>query len=48
VVWQIRVWCQTGDYGSVKERVNESVKLQLDAANINIPYPTMDVRVTNS
>ena len=48
VQWQIRVWSQTGDYGAVKERVTESVKCKLDAANIGIPYPTMDIHMSNN
>jgi small conductance mechanosensitive channel len=35
----IRVWCDSGDYWGVKFDLTKALKLQLDAANISIPYP---------
>jgi small conductance mechanosensitive channel len=40
-----RAWVKTGDYGSVRFDVLERVKLALDAAGIEIPYPQRDVHM---
>lgn len=45
VDWQLRVWCDPGDYWAVRERLTETAKLELDKAAIGIPYPQMDVHV---
>ena len=45
VDFQVRVWCKTADYWDVWDRGTQVVKLALDAANINIPYPQMDVHL---
>ena len=45
VDWQVRVWCNTEDYWTVWQATIESVKTHLDAANISIPFPQMDVHV---
>lgn len=45
VDWQVRVFCKTGDYWGVKEELTETIKKDLDAANISIPYPHMEVIV---
>lgn len=47
VDWQVRVWCKTDDYWGMHERVIRAVKYGLDAANIGIPYPQMDVHLDN-
>lgn len=39
VNFAVRPWCKTADYWSVYFDVTESVKLALDAAGIEIPYP---------
>jgi len=43
--WQVRVWCPSADYFAVKESVTHDVKKALDAANISIPYPQMDLHL---
>lgn len=45
--WAVRVWCNSDDFWTVKEQLTEAIKYKLDAANIGIPYPTMDLNVTN-
>ena len=39
VNFAVRPFCKTDDYWTVYFEVTEEVKLQLDAANIEIPYP---------
>lgn len=48
VDWAVRVWCKTGDYFAVLERLTEAVKDALDGAKIGIPYPTMDVNIVSN
>jgi len=43
--WSVRVWARTDDYWAVRERVTRAVKDALDDAEIDIPYPNMDVHV---
>ncbi|MEM1095088.1 MAG: mechanosensitive ion channel domain-containing protein [Bacteroidota bacterium] len=43
--WQVRVWCNTADYFAVKEATTRAVKMALDAADIGIPFPQMDVHL---
>ncbi len=43
VDWQLRVWCKTSDYWDVWQAATREVKVSLDAANIGIPFPQMDV-----
>ena len=45
VVLELRVWCKTEDYWTVKFDLNESVKAALDDANMEIPFPQMEVRI---
>ena len=47
VDWEVRVWAPTGDYLSVKQSLIQQVKQSLDAAKIGIPFPQMDVHVSN-
>jgi len=47
VNWQVRVWCKTEDYWSIKENLTASIKKAFDNAKINIPFPQMDVHVEN-
>ena len=42
----LKAWCLTPDYAATKYFLTEQVKLAFDEANITIPYPRMDVRVT--
>lgn len=48
VNWTVRVWSTGDDFWGVKEDLTQAVKESLEAANIGIPYPTMDVNVTNN
>lgn len=43
--WSVRVWARTEDYWKVRERVTRAVKEALDDAEIDIPYPNMDLHV---
>ena len=44
----LRAWVNTDDFGGTKADILERVKLTFDEKNISIPYPQMDVRVSNS
>ncbi|HIE54472.1 MAG TPA: mechanosensitive ion channel, partial [Chromatiaceae bacterium] len=41
----VRVWVNSADYWDVFFDTNEIVKMRLDEAGINIPYPTMDINL---
>lgn len=43
--WSVRVWCNTGDYWDVRERLTNRIKEVLDERGIGIPYPQMDVHL---
>ena len=43
----IRCWFATDDYWTGKWRLTENVKYALDEAGIGIPYPQMDVHLTD-
>jgi small conductance mechanosensitive channel len=45
--WEVRVWANVGEFMAVKERVIETVKNSLDAAEISIPFPQLDVHLDN-
>lgn len=45
VDWQVRLWCDTPNYFAVKDELTVQVKKHLDAANIGIPFPQMDVHL---
>ena len=45
VILDLKVWCDTSNYYSVKYYLTEQVKLAFDEADISIPYPQMDVHV---
>lgn len=44
VDWQVRVFCDTGDYFDVFEATVRATKMHLDDAGIGIPYPHMVVQ----
>lgn len=48
VNWSVRVWTNSEDFGLVKQRTIRSVKLALDQAAIEIPFPQMDVNLKNT
>lgn len=43
----VRCWFETDNYFTGLWRLNEEIKYSLDNANINIPYPQIDVHVKN-
>jgi small conductance mechanosensitive channel len=43
--WAVRVWSQTPEYWDVRERLTTQLKEALDAQDIGIPYPQMDVHL---
>lgn len=43
--WAVRVWAETPDYWAVRERLTQRIKEALDAADIGIPFPRMDVHL---
>lgn len=45
VDWVVRAWVNTSDFWTVKEALTASIKNSLDAADISIPYPQMDIHV---
>jgi len=48
VVWTIRFWVNASDFWTVKEILMTAVKNSLDQAGIGIPYPQLDVHISNS
>lgn len=44
----LRLWLKSDDYWKVKWQLTEDIKRALDANNIEIPFPQMDVTVKNS
>lgn len=46
VNWSVRVWAAAADFGAVKEATIRAVKSSLDEAGLEIPYPTMDVNLS--
>lgn len=48
VNWTVRAWATGDDFFSLKEGLTQAIKESLEAAEIGIPYPTMDVNVTNN
>lgn len=45
VNFNVRPWCKTEDYWTVYGDLLESIKVELDAAGLNIPYPQTDVHL---
>ncbi len=45
VNWVVRLWCRKEDFWPVKEALTRAVKQHLDAADISIPFPQMDVHL---
>ncbi len=45
VDWTVRVWCNAQDYWPTREAAIRATKMGLDAAQIGIPFPQMDVHV---
>lgn len=45
VNWSVRAWTKSSEFGLVKQRTLRAVKLALDQAGIEIPFPQMDVNL---
>ena len=45
VNFNVRPWVKTDDYWAVYSDLLESLKIELDAAGLNIPYPQQDVHL---
>ncbi|SFG09581.1 small conductance mechanosensitive channel [Lachnospiraceae bacterium C7] len=43
----VRGWVKTDDYWPAKWDITEKIKVSLDANNISIPYPQLDVQIKN-
>jgi small conductance mechanosensitive channel len=43
--WQVRVWAESANYWQVFDNGTQIVKDKLDAADIGIPFPQMDVHL---
>jgi len=41
----VRPWVKTADYWTARFEILEQIKNALDAANIEIPFPQMDIHV---
>jgi small conductance mechanosensitive channel len=48
VNWSIRVWVDASNFLAVKQTLIRAIKLELDRANIDIPYPYMNVNLQQS
>lgn len=48
IIFYLRVWCKTADYWTIYFEVMEKVKLKFDSEGINIPYPQMDVHISQN
>lgn len=45
VDWKVRMWVAATDFWPMTEALTAAVKIQLDAVDIGIPYPQMDIHV---
>jgi small conductance mechanosensitive channel len=43
--WEVRIWARPDDYFRLKQELVRQVKYKLDAAEIGIPFPQMDVHL---
>ena len=46
VDWRVQGWAASKEFGAVKQALIRSVKLQLDASGIGIPFPQMQIHVS--
>ena len=46
VDWRVQGWAPSKDFGAIKQALIRSVKLQLDAAGVGIPFPQMQIHVS--
>jgi small conductance mechanosensitive channel len=45
VDWQVRAWAPTTEFLNLKQQVIRAVKMHLDEAGLEIPFPQMDIHV---
>lgn len=45
IIFAVRPWCKASDYWTLRFQLEEQLKLDLDAAGIEIPYNKLDVYV---
>ncbi len=45
VDWQVRVWCKTEDYWTCFQETTRAIKVEMDIAEIGIPYQTVDINI---
>ena len=48
VNWSVRVWAQADEFGNVKQAAIRAVKVALDEAGIEIPFPQMGVHMVKA
>ncbi len=48
VNWSVRVWVNSADFGLIKQRTIRAIKMALDQASIEIPFPQMDINLRSS
>jgi len=46
LVFVLRAWCEAADYWTIYFDITESVKKEFDKADIEIPFPQMDVHIS--
>jgi small conductance mechanosensitive channel len=46
--WSVRVWALNENFGATKQALMRAVKMELDRSGIDIPFPQMDVTVSQS
>ena len=47
IEWSVRVWVNAENFWSVKDALTRAIKISLDEAKIDIPYPQMNVHLNN-
>ena len=48
MLFTVRPWVSSGDFLQLKFDLHEKIKNALDSAGISIPYPQMDIHITNT
>jgi small conductance mechanosensitive channel len=47
IEWLVRLWVPTDRWHEAKQRLIQAIKLQLDAHNLRIPFPQMDIHLAD-
>lgn len=47
IIMTVRVWCERGDFWSVKFDLTEDIYISFEKEGIHIPYPQLDVHIKN-